>query len=92
MEDGVVGVAYKGRRIGTYGYLHQELIPTRLHTAAWPASGEPSETGDHAILSVDNPARLSKYNKYTSTGTMVKGIGVHTVALFTQLPLYTSTF
>ena len=45
-------------------------MQTRLQTAARPVSGEPSETGDHALFSMDDPAQLPKSHarKYTSTG------------------------
>lgn len=51
-----------------YGYLHQKVIQTRLQNsqhAARSVSGEHSETGDYAIFSVDDPARLSKGQGHT---------------------------
>ncbi len=33
--------------------------PDKVATAAWAVSGEHFETGDHAIFSVDNPARIA---------------------------------
>ena len=62
-----------------------ERIPTsrgdsdKVATAAWPVSPESSETGDHAIFSVDSPCstRPRSHKKYTSTSRRVNGSGVH---------------
>ena len=71
MEDGVIRGSRRLGRLTREGYLphltlripaskgYPDKVANSQH-AARSVSGEPSETGDYAIFSVDDPARLSK--------------------------------